>query len=74
MKRALRVGDRVSWNSEAGRVTGVIKKKITTDTLLKGRGAACLTGRPSVCDQERTDGSRGDPQGSRAAQDQKNSG
>jgi hypothetical protein len=37
MKRALRVGDRVSWDSEAGRVTGVIKKKITTDTLLKGR-------------------------------------
>ena len=27
----------MSWNSEAGRVTGVIKKKITTDMVLKGR-------------------------------------
>lgn len=37
MERAFRVGDRVSWNSEAGRVTGVIRKKITADTFLKGR-------------------------------------
>jgi hypothetical protein len=35
--RHFRVGDRVSWNSEAGRVTGVFKKKITRETLLKGR-------------------------------------
>lgn len=31
----LKVGDRVSWNSEAGRVTGVIKKKITSATPFK---------------------------------------
>ena len=37
MKRQFRVGDYVSWNSEAGRVSGVIQKKITSPTLLKGR-------------------------------------
>ena len=37
MGRKFRRGDRVSWNSEAGRVTGVIVKTITSDTLLKGR-------------------------------------
>lgn len=36
MDSKFRVGDRVSWNSEAGRVTGIIMKKITSPTLLKG--------------------------------------
>jgi hypothetical protein len=35
-KAAFRVGDHVSWNSEAGRVGGVIKKKLTAATRLKG--------------------------------------
>lgn len=30
-----RVGDRVSWNSEAGRVTGVIKRKLTAPERFK---------------------------------------
>jgi Hypervirulence associated proteins TUDOR domain len=29
-------GDRVSWNSEAGRVTGTIQKKITSEITFKG--------------------------------------
>ena len=29
-------GDRVSWNSEVGRVTGVIRKKITGPITFKG--------------------------------------
>ena len=37
MGRTFRRGDRVSWNSEAGWVTGVIVKTITSGTLLKGR-------------------------------------
>ena len=37
MGREFRRGDRVSWNSEAGRVTSVIVKAITSDTVLKGR-------------------------------------
>jgi hypothetical protein len=35
-KAAFRVGDHVSWSSEAGRVRGVIKKKLTTATKLEG--------------------------------------
>jgi hypothetical protein len=29
-------GDHVSWNSEAGRVTGTIQKKITSQIIFKG--------------------------------------
>ena len=29
-------GDRVVWNSEAGRVTGVVQKKITSEITFKG--------------------------------------
>jgi len=36
MKQELRVGDHVSWNSEAGRVRGRIKKKITSPIEFKG--------------------------------------
>ena len=35
-KPGFHVGDHVSWNSEAGRVRGVIKKKLTAPTRLKG--------------------------------------
>lgn len=31
-----KVGDHVRWNSEAGRVSGVIFKKLTSDTEFKG--------------------------------------
>ena len=34
--QSLRRGDRVSWNSEAGRVTGKIQKKVTTEITFKG--------------------------------------
>lgn len=36
MKTRFKVGDRVSWNSEAGRVTGTIIKVITAETEFKG--------------------------------------
>ncbi|MFL5813148.1 MAG: HVA1 family protein [Bdellovibrionia bacterium] len=36
MKKALKVGDHVSWNSEAGRVRGHIIKKLTRPTRFKG--------------------------------------
>jgi Hypervirulence associated proteins TUDOR domain len=35
-RRAFKVGDRVSWNSEAGRVSGVIRKKISSPIRFKG--------------------------------------
>jgi Hypervirulence associated proteins TUDOR domain len=36
MAKAFKRGDHVSWNSEAGRVTGVIQKKITSEIVFKG--------------------------------------
>jgi hypothetical protein len=35
MKHEFKVGDHVSWNSEAGHVRGTIKKKITTAITFK---------------------------------------
>jgi hypothetical protein len=36
MAKTFKRGDHVSWNSEAGRVRGVILKKITSDIRIKG--------------------------------------
>ena len=36
MKHAFKVGDHVSWNSEAGRVRGTIRKKISSPIQFKG--------------------------------------
>ena len=36
MGNDFKVGDNVEWNSEAGRVQGTIKKKITSEIEFKG--------------------------------------
>jgi len=36
MKKTLKIGDHVSWNSEAGRVTGIIVKVHTKNFNYKG--------------------------------------
>jgi DUF2945 family protein len=36
MPGAFKVGDHVSWNSEAGRVSGIIRKKIVAPFEFKG--------------------------------------
>lgn len=36
MTKTFKRGDHVAWNSEAGRVSGVILKKVISDTLFKG--------------------------------------
>jgi hypothetical protein len=36
MTRPFKVGDRVEWNSEAGRVRGTIRRKITAPMTFKG--------------------------------------
>jgi hypothetical protein len=36
MPRMFKRGDHVQWNSEAGRVRGVIVEKITSDIRIKG--------------------------------------
>jgi hypothetical protein len=36
MQKTFKIGDHVQWNSEAGLVSGVIIKKVTSDTNFKG--------------------------------------
>ena len=36
MKKSLKVGDHVQWNSEAGLVSGTIIRIITSDTMFNG--------------------------------------
>ena len=36
MQKTLKIGDHVRWNSEAGWVSGVVIKKLTSDTKAKG--------------------------------------
>jgi hypothetical protein len=36
MTAAFKRGDRVEWNSEAGRVRGIIQKKVTSEIIFKG--------------------------------------
>jgi hypothetical protein len=36
MTHDFKIGDHVSWNSEAGRVRGTIKRKLTRNILFKG--------------------------------------
>ncbi len=35
MKKEFKIGDHVEWNSEAGRVKGTIKEKITSEIKFK---------------------------------------
>ena len=36
MRGAFKIGDHVSWNSEAGRVSGIIRRKISAPMEFKG--------------------------------------
>ena len=36
MPKSFKIGDHVTWNSEAGRVSGTIIKKITSKVTFKG--------------------------------------
>jgi len=36
MAQQFKVGDHVEWNSEAGRVRGTLKKKVTSEITFKG--------------------------------------
>jgi hypothetical protein len=55
-KAAFHVGDHVSWNSEAGRVRGVIKKKLTEATRLKGYVVRASEEEPQyVIESDKTD-------------------
>ena len=65
-----KVGDHVEWNSEAGRVRGTIKKKITSAIKFKTLHGPRLEGRTAVFDQERQDRPHGHAQRVGAQKDQ----
>jgi hypothetical protein len=45
-RRTFKVGDHVAWNSEAGRVKGTIKKRITAAITFKGYTVHASTEEP----------------------------
>jgi hypothetical protein len=55
-KATFRVGDHVSWNSEAGRVRGVITKKLIAPTKLEGRTVRASEEEPQyLIESDKTD-------------------
>ena len=62
MPKAFKRGDLVEWNSEAGRVRGVIVKKLVSNIRLNGLCAPRLEGRTAIRHQERQDGPCGHSQ------------
>jgi len=56
MRRTFKIGDRVSWNSEAGRVSGVIRKKISSPIRFKGYTVRASKQEPQyLIESEKTD-------------------
>ncbi len=56
MASDFKVGDHVAWNSEAGRVTGTIKKKITSEITFKGYTVHASKEEPQyLIDSDKTD-------------------
>jgi len=43
-----KVGDKVSWNSAQGKVTGVVKKKLTAPTDIKTHHVAASPNNPQL--------------------------
>jgi len=48
LRKNFMVGDHVVWNSEAGRVQGMIRKKITSIITFKGYIVRASRGSPSI--------------------------
>lgn len=46
MTDTLKVGDKVQWHSSQGTVTGIIKKKLTSPTDIKGHHVAASKDNP----------------------------
>ena len=56
MTNTFKVGDHVEWNSEAGRVSGVIKKKVTSNVTIKGYIHHASKGEPQyLIDSDKSD-------------------
>ena len=56
MTHDFKVGDHVEWNSEAGRVRGTIKKRITSEITFKGYTVHASKEEPQyLIDSDKTD-------------------
>lgn len=56
MRSEFKVGDHVRWNSEAGRVSGIIRKKITAPITFKGYTVHASKAEPQyLIESDRTD-------------------
>jgi hypothetical protein len=56
MKTAFKVGDHVAWNSEAGRVWGTIRKKISSPITFKGYTVRASKAEPQyLIESDKTD-------------------
>jgi hypothetical protein len=56
VSKEFKIGDDVSWNSEAGRVRGTIKKRVTAPTRFKGYWRHASTDEPQYLIQsDKTD-------------------
>lgn len=54
--RAFKIGDRVSWSSEAGRVTGIIRRTIRSPMKFKGYTVRATPDEPQyMIESEKTD-------------------
>ena len=56
MPAAFKIGDSVSWNSEAGRVSGIIRRKITAPIQFKGYTVRASRAEPQyLIESDKTD-------------------
>jgi hypothetical protein len=53
MSKTFKRGDHVEWNSEAGRVRGVVMKKAVSDVKFKGYTHHATEEEPPIFHQER---------------------
>jgi hypothetical protein len=56
MPRAFKIGDHVSWNSEAGRVSGFIRRKVRAPVEFKGHTVRASREEPQyLIESDKTD-------------------
>lgn len=56
MAKSLKPGDEVSWSSSQGKITGTVKKKLTSPADIKGHHVAATAGNPEFLVQSKKTG------------------
>ena len=56
MSKELKPGDKVSWNSTQGKVSGTVKKKLTGPTDIKGHHVAASASNPQFLVESESSG------------------